>query len=324
VVNAQGASLSLNQNQLTVTLPVTLTSSQNITNTWSVRANAFNQDANTSYGQMGTVTVSPASQPGYTLTVTPTGPQALVLGSAGSSVSYTINVVPAGGFNSPISFSQLINNSQNPNEFGLKYNPETVTGAGSTTLTVTTTASSVPASGYITVFGQTPNGGWGEVNTGNIYVTNAAPSVAVTPAAGSTASQLITVNATDPADARDVNGVDLLIAPTLNGQNACWVYYDGTGLWLATDDTASWMYAGAIGSSTTASNSQCTVGGTINGSKSFVIPGPLDTPPVKTLNLTIPVTFQPSFAGGKTVFVRASNLAKFDSGYQTVGTWNVP
>jgi hypothetical protein len=151
-------------------------------------------------------------------------------------------------------------------------------------------------------------------------VTNAAPAVAVSPGAGTGASQIIQVTATDPADALDINSVNLLIAPTLDGRNACWIYSDGLGLWLATDDGTSWMYAGALGSPSVATNSQCTIGGP-SGS---VTPDPKQSPPIQTLTLSIPVAFHPPFAGGKTVYVRASSFAGFESGYQPVGTWSVP
>jgi len=313
-INMQGAAIATNQTQLTLTLPITLTPSVQITNQWPVFASASNQQATAEYQQMGTVTVSPALQPGFTLTMTPSGPQNLVIGSGTSSISYILTVVPTGGFQEPVIFSATGPPNQNPQDLGISFNPHIVYGAGSTILTISTTPSTVDGSTYVTVTGSGPTGPV-TLNTGTIYLAHAAPAVSVSPGAGSSASQLITVTATDPSDAHNINGINLLIAPTFNGINACWVYSDGAGLWLATDDATSWMYAGAIGSSTPASNSQCTVGG---------IAGTASTGPAQTLNIGIPVTFQPSFAGGKTVWVRASNLAGLDSGYQALTTWSVP
>ena len=320
IVNTAGAAISTNQNQLSITLPVTFNPPASATLPWTVQAVAFNQNASTEYQKMGTVTVAPAAQPSFTLTATPNGPQALAPGPTPTSVSYTVNVVPSGGFNDEVTFSRLLVNNQDPNEFAVSFNPPTVTGAGSTTMTISTTASSLPISTYMPFLAKTGSGYWAQGQTGKIFVTNAAPAVAVSPGAGTGASQTIRVTATDPADALDISGVNLLIAPTLDGRNACWIYSDGRGLWLATDDGMSWMYAGALGSSTVATNSQCTIG----GPSGFVTPDPKQTPPIQTLTLAIPVAFRPSFAGGKTVYVRASNFAALDSGYQTVGTWSVP
>ena len=320
IVNAGGAAISTNQNQLSITLPVTFTPTASAVLPWIAQAVAFDQNASTEYQKMGTVTVAPAAQPSFTLTATPIGPQALVPGPTPTSISYTVNVVPSGGFGDQVTFSRLLINNQDPNEFAVNFNPPTVTGAGSTTMTISTTASSVPVSTYMPFLAKTASGYWAQGQTGKIFVTDAAPAVAVSPGAGTGASQIIRVTATDSADALDINSVDLLIAPTLDGRNACWIYSDGRGLWLATDDGTSWMYAGALGSSTVATNSQCTIGGP-GGS---VTPDPQQTPPIQTLTLAIPVVFQPSFAGGKTVYVRASNFAALDSEYQPVGTWSVP
>ena len=67
------------------------------------------------------------------------------------------------------------------------------------------------------------------------------------------------------------------------------------------------------------SNSQCTIDGP--HAKYF------DDPPVAGGNhlgykyLSVPISFAPGFAGGKTIFVRAANEAGLDTGYQALGAW---
>jgi hypothetical protein len=64
----------------------------------------------------------------------------------------------------------------------------------------------------------------------------------------------------------------------------------------------------------TVSNSQCTI--TAGGS----LVGWVD----KTLILTLPITFSPSFAGNKVVFLAAQDKASSPTGWQPLGTWGVP
>ena len=93
-------------------------------------------------------------------------------------------------------------------------------------------------------------------------------------------------------------------------------------MYLASDDASSWIPVqwGLLPPGTpSTSNSQCTIDGP--HAKYF------DDPPVAGGNhvgykyLSIPISFAPAFAGGKTVFVRAANEAGLDTGYQALGTW---
>jgi hypothetical protein len=222
------------------------------------------------------------------------------------------------GFNEPVTFSATsaadTRASGNTTQLGFAFNPQTLTTSGTTTMTVTIPGSATPDGYQLVVTGtsqtvtQTTNG----LNEGFVNVQNGPPNIVLSPTTGAGSSQKFALNwsTTPTASANAPVGVDMLIAPSLNGQNACWVYYDngndanfGT-LWLASDDGTSWTQANK--GSGSASNSQCTVG-----------------PGVTTGPLTIPITFKSGFAGTKTIYVEGVNGAGFDTGYQPLGGYTV-
>jgi hypothetical protein len=115
--------------------------------------------------------------------------------------------------------------------------------------------------------------------------------------------------------------MDILINDFLDGQQACYVALAvptaTSGYLYMVDDAGDGGYV--IGSpmflpsSNSLHNNQCTV----NGAGSSV------SASGNTLTLTLAVTFSPSFAGNK-IFYMAARSNTQNSGWQALGTWNVP
>ena len=305
------AKVALAGQNLTLTLPIAFTSGDN--NTWPIYLNAINQvNTSSGYAQVGTVTVtSSTADAGFTLAVSPQDVRGVPLGQ---SLSYTVNVIPSGGFNQPIAFSATTTarHSGNSTQLSATFNPPSVTGAGSTTMTVSTSTSD-PADVYrVLVTGASQSlskSAW----TGALETSNVPPVDSISPNTGAGSSQTFTIRMTDRID---IAGMNLLIAPSLSGQNACWIFFDGSAIYLAGDDGATWTRVGTPGFGS-AANSQCAV----DLSGASYDHGSSAKPDIRSLQL--PVTFQPSFAGTKTLFVRANNVAGFDTGYQALGGWTV-
>jgi hypothetical protein len=234
--------------------------------------------------------------------------------AVGNDATYTVTVVPKPGFNDVVTFSA----SPGVSGATASFTPPSITGAGASTLTVTT--SEIPDSVYPPYLG----GGYpvpvaGESSSGKV-TRNVDLLVEVGPPAISVNDRLIIgtshVYAVSVSDvlaysnwATGITGFNLLFAPSLNGQYACWVFYDGNILWLASDDASTWTPVGPLGTTKTAQNSQCSVGGPTGSA------GPRLYPHVGWL-VNVPVMFTPGFAGQSNIlWMRAGNAAGFGTDY---------
>jgi sugar lactone lactonase YvrE len=157
------------------------------------------------------------------------------------------------------------------------------------------------------------------------FVVSAANGVVATagvnPASGSALTHTFTFSFTDSAGFADLAVVDILINSYLDGRQACYVAFSPTGassgsLYLV-DDAGDGNYASGspvmLPSSNNLQNSQCT----LNGAGSSV------SASGNTLTLTLQVTFASAFAGDK-IFYMAARSNTQNSGWQAMGTWNVP
>jgi hypothetical protein len=328
-VDTKSTTVSASGNTLSLNLPTTITFADN--NTWYIYLSAQNKEnLSTSYNPMGTVT--PQSSQGaqdFTLSVSPSQFQAR---PTGTSIDYTVTVTPMGGYNQPVTFTAHAapSKSGNTTQLSIAFNPAKLpSGSGSTTMTVSSDSSATPDTYGITVTA----GSQSVIHSQsvNLELDNSAPMMTLSPTSGSGANATLTLTWSEPASTLNV-----LIAPSVDGRNACWIYFDvsGTGpdglphrLFLANDDGTSWMDAGDAGftpfqaGTAHASNSQCTIGGPgvnfdpdggyVNGVRSG------------HLTLTLPIAFASALGGTKTVYIRSSNDAGFDSGYLPKGGWTV-
>jgi hypothetical protein len=99
-----------------------------------------------------------------------------------------------------------------------------------------------------------------------------------------------------------------------NGGNSCLLSYQPSTnqLNLFNDGATAWL-AATLGTATTLQNSQCSVN---VATATAVRSG-------NTLTLTLPMTFQPAYAGAKNIYMYDSDLSGANSGWQQEGTWTV-
>jgi sugar lactone lactonase YvrE len=144
--------------------------------------------------------------------------------------------------------------------------------------------------------------------------------VGVSPAAGSAAAQTFTFTFTDGAGYADLSVLDVLISTFLDGQTACYFALAPTGattgyIYLV-DDAGDGGYAGPpmpLPSASVVQNSQCSISAT----------GSSVSASGNTLTLTLAITFKSAFVGNKAVYMAARSNTQ-NSGWQSLGTWNVP
>lgn len=298
-------------NDLTLRVPVTFQNHPVEPDTMliSVRA-ANNENVDTGYVQTGRFIVFPGLSPNFTMTVYPAFQDVAV----GSAATYTVAVRPKAGFHETVDLSASVGVVGATSAF----TPPSITGEGFSTLTMT--ISGIPdnisppylGGGYpVFVSGQSSSGLVSQLV--DMVVEVGGPSIEVNDRVVSGLSHIYAVSVHDVLAysnwATGITGFNLLIAPSLDGRHACWVFYDGTTLWLASDDASTWAAAGPLGTIRTAENSQCTVGGPAGS------PGPRLYPHVGWL-ANVPITFKAPFAlGSNILWVRAGNQAGLDSGY---------
>ncbi len=145
--------------------------------------------------------------------------------------------------------------------------------------------------------------------------------IQVAPAIGSGSKQTFTFTFTDPTSFSNLSVVDVLISTFLDGQQACYFALAPanatTGYLYLVDDAGDGGYVNGtpllLPSSGALQNSQCSlngIGSSISGNG-------------KTLTLTLSITFSSAFVGKKVVYM-AARTNTTNSGWQSMGTWNVP
>jgi hypothetical protein len=326
-VDTTGVTASTASDYLTLAIPVRITVGDN--NTWPIFVDTqTKENVDAGYQQLGSVTAKSGPAPSFTLSIGP----AYQAAATGAAATYTVTVTPANGFNEPITFNATSTPVQSGNTTALSFsfNPATVQGSGSTTMTVTSPSSATPGGYNIAVTGVSQT--YANSAGATLQLDNAPPALTLTPTSGTGSSQTFTITW---ADSTDVGTINLLIAPSLSGQNACWIYFDVKGegpdhlpahLFMASDDGTSWIDGGAAnfdgfsGSNGSASNSQCTVGPGISYNNDAGFVTGLHS---GFSGVSIPVTFKPAFAGTKTLYVNGADAAGFVTGYQPMGGWTV-
>ncbi len=153
-------------------------------------------------------------------------------------------------------------------------------------------------------------------------VTDAVVSpISVSPGAGGATTQAFTFTFQDPNGFADLSVVDVLINNSLDGIGACYVAFAPasatSGYLYLVDDAGDGGYAGgspiSLPSSGNLQNSQCTIDGT----------GSSVSASGNTLTLTLAITFAAGFSGNK-IFYTAAASSSQNSGWQALGTWDVP
>jgi hypothetical protein len=184
----------------------------------------------------------------------------------------------------------------------------TATGSGSGTINYTVAANpGAQRTGTLTIAGQL------------FTVTQAAAqlppqAVSVSPALGSGSTQTFTLVFSDPNGAADLTSAQVIVNPAVSGVSSCYVWIDPVhkGVYLTNDAYSAWQGT-TLGMAGTLQNSQCAV----NAAGSAVaLSG-------NTLIVTLALTFQAGYAGGKNIFLYATSADGLSSGWQKLGAWGV-
>ena len=143
---------------------------------------------------------------------------------------------------------------------------------------------------------------------------NVAPGVVTVSPVNSGKSITFTYTVTDANGAADLTGASLLLNSTLNGQGACWFYYDlnTAVVSLANDAGTDWSSV-LQGTGGAVSNSQCSISGTSFGAYRSG----------NNATVTVGVNLK-NFSGNKTIYIQALDHAGVSSGYQSMGKWDLP
>jgi hypothetical protein len=151
--------------------------------------------------------------------------------------------------------------------------------------------------------------------TFHAWVDTAPAGLSVLPASGSGMSQQFTWTASSPAGYASLTDLHALFAPSISGQNACYIRYNQTSnlLYLADNAGSTWLGALVPRTSGTASNGQCTIDA---GASSVSVSG-------NQLTVSVSVTFQPAFSGAQNDYLIAYDQYGLNSAWQQAGTWTV-
>jgi beta-propeller repeat-containing protein len=133
----------------------------------------------------------------------------------------------------------------------------------------------------------------------------------VTPPSGTGNSVTFTAVFSDPAGASSLTNVSLLVNNSASLNSACYVTYSpAANQFTLADDVASSGSNPVVPGGGSAQNDQCTLNGA----------GSTATLSATTLTLTISLTFQPGFEGGKGVYLYAAS-ANANTGWVALGAW---
>jgi hypothetical protein len=145
---------------------------------------------------------------------------------------------------------------------------------------------------------------------------NSAPVLGSTlPASGGGTTQTFSFSATDANGFEDFASIQVLIGSGTSLVNACSFTYSGSSNSIFLLDTAGVTTIGEIvpGGSGSVENSQCALsaaGSSVTGAGN-------------TLSVTVALTFKPTFAGTKTIYVSATDISNASTGLQLSGAWTV-
>jgi len=163
------------------------------------------------------------------------------------------------------------------------------------------------------------NSGWRAVGVWQVPGSAAASTAVGSLLASGISGTSGTVSATftDSDGFADLNVVNLLINTGLDGGGACYLAYarSANAIYLVTDAGDGLLPGVTPGSAGMAANSQCSVLGS----------GSVVSAAGNSLTLTLNLSMStPAFRGARVIYAAARDLAGNNSGWQAIGTWNVP
>ncbi len=145
---------------------------------------------------------------------------------------------------------------------------------------------------------------------------NHTPSVdGGSPSAGRGITQTFTFQFSDPDTASDLGVLNILVNNFLDGRHACSIAYaHQIGVLYLVNDAGTAITGMLMNGTGSVSNSQCTIDGAGSSVQTSY----------NTLTLQVSVTFSPTFAGDKVIYAAARDRVEANSGWKTLGVYNVP
>ena len=141
-------------------------------------------------------------------------------------------------------------------------------------------------------------------------------AVGASPPAGSGPSQIFTFTYADTDGWQSFDVVNVLINNFLDGRGSCYMAYSRplNVLYLVNDPGTALLAGLPLNGTGSVGNSQCTingVGSSASGSGSSLI-------------LTLNISFSPGYAGNRVIYLAARDISQNNTGWQPLGTWNIP
>jgi hypothetical protein len=157
--------------------------------------------------------------------------------------------------------------------------------------------------------------GWVSRGTWTVPSNVMVTADSVSPNSGSGGDQQFVLQYSDSASTASIQSVWVLFNATFANlaANSCMVQYDPATdqVALLNDGGTAWTQGQVGDGPTSLQNSQCS----LSLGATWVTQGG------STLTLGLAMTFQPSFAGLKNIYMYASDLSGINSGWQQLGTW---
>jgi hypothetical protein len=261
------------------------------------------------YRKVGSWTVTPPAP--FTLKVTPADSFIRV----GEDAKATVTVTGDPGFAGTVNLS--LGAFPDGSNLTGSFSPDSITGSGTATLTIHSTAQTPPGYDPVEIVAAASGGSGERRFEFETFVDNAPPASDMLPVFwGYGSGGRFDFSVSDNGTAHEITGLNILFNSTVDGRNACWIWYDARTdyVWLANDDGLTWQSMPLLNRNFLG-NSQCT----------------LDYPRIvrnegrsgNGIFLEIRIIFSPAFGGLKNVYTRSSNFSGFESGYSLVGQYLV-
>jgi hypothetical protein len=166
---------------------------------------------------------------------------------------------------------------------------------------------------YLQAANASTSTGWQQKGTWTIPASGPPVAVSVSPSSGSGTSQVFTFTMSDPKGYSAIISAQLLINTPMTVASGCYLYYYRNAIYLSNDGGTAWQNTPVTpGQSGTVQNSQCSVDGATSSA----------TGSGNTITLNVALTFKPTFAGSRAVYMDVYDGAA-DSGWQQLGSWTV-
>jgi hypothetical protein len=246
------------------------------------------------------------SLPNYSLGMTPSSQSV----GAGGNTTYTVTVTGSNGFSGTVGLGV----SGLPSGVTGSFNPTSVAGSGSSSLTITAGAGAAAGNYTATVTGS--SGSLSHNTSAGLTITGGSSggppaAVSVTPSSGSGSAQTFVFVYTDPNGATDIASTQMDISATLAVNGACYFYYvRGLNEIFLASDTGAWQGPLTMGAAGTLQNSHCVINA---GASSASASG-------NNLTVNVAVSFTAAYAGAKNIYMEVEN-AKVDAGWVLRGAW---